>query len=232
MNDRPNERTTREQTSQAAKKGARGGEKVCDCLQTHRFCQPVVWCCYELFPAIFIESRSQETERKQWVLPLFSLRCHVVSYRIVVIVHRLCSCVRFYTNNSTSRAIIFRWNNSCGWLEILSHSVKTFKRFIRFTCFEWVQKFLRVFLVSISFVACVWSFWFIFCKGFSFSFWLWLWLCLSFTFTHYTLFPQLSRSYFVSFRVHLFSSQCHLAFGCRAFAIRNFHAYGFSIERQ
>lgn len=116
-----------------------------------------------------------DTERKQWVLPLFSLRCHVVSYRIVVIVHRLCSCVRFYTNDSTSRAIIFRWNNSCGWLEILSHSVKTFKRFIRFTCFEWVQKFLRVFLVSISFVACVWSFWFIFWKGLSLSgsaFWL------------------------------------------------------------
>lgn len=81
--------------------------------------------------------------RNEWVFcPHCFHWCHVVSYRIVSSLSfifylslslSLPRCrpfsfvsVRFYTNNSTSRAIIFRWNNSCGWLEILSHSVKTF----------------------------------------------------------------------------------------------------------
>lgn len=96
----------------------------------------MVWYSYELFPAIFIGIISMlililkmfrtvgRISVCVYVLALFcSLWCHVVSYRIVVIVcHCLSLPVRFYTNNShfSRIAIIFRWNNSCGWLEILS----------------------------------------------------------------------------------------------------------------
>lgn len=40
-------------------------------------------------------------------------------------IYRFClyPIIRFYTNNFTLPSIIFRWNNSFGWLEILSHWV-------------------------------------------------------------------------------------------------------------
>lgn len=170
-----------------------------------------VWCVQVLFSLVPANRVPPIRVHTQWVLRhCFSLMsCRIVSsLSFIVFVP-----VRFYTNNSTSRAIIFRWNNSCGWLEILSHSAKNF------------AKDLFVLLVLNE------------CKSFS----------LDFECSCFVSFLQMHRSCVVLFPFRIFFvsgflSALFLFLFLSIFAsvfvsaartlCRNFHAYGFSIERQ